>query len=239
MRHYEDLDLNFVDGKWTEGTSEEVIEVPDPYTQEMLLTLQAASKDDVDTAYESAKKHQVKWAKTGPYEKVEIIRKAIRIVEDRKEEFSDWLVKEAVEEAKKDGAEILLEGKRDGNVLSPIIVKGTNDVATARDEMFGPVVTLIPAKDEEHALELANDTEQGLSAAVTSENEKRAFAFAERVESGMVHINDQSVNDEPYIAFGGEKESGVGRFGREHSLNEFTTWKWISVQEETREYPTD
>ena len=47
------------------------------------------------------------------------------------------------------------------------------------------------------------------------------------------------VNDEPYIAFGGVKASGIGRFGREHSLDEFTTWKWISVQEEARDYPFD
>lgn len=144
-----------------------------------------------------------------------------------------------VEKAKSEGAEVLLEGKREGNVLTPFILKGTNDMTTAQNEMFGPVVTLIPAKDEAHALELANDTEQGLSGAVSSSDEKRAFAFAEKMETGMVHINDQSVNDEPYIAFGGVKASGLGRFGREHSLDEFTTWKWISVQEEPRQYPFD
>ncbi|SFC74749.1 aldehyde dehydrogenase (NAD+) [Alkalibacterium subtropicum] len=146
---------------------------------------------------------------------------------------------EEIEKAKSEGAEVILEGKREGNVLTPAILKGTNDMTTAQHEMFGPVVTLIPAKDEAEALELANDTEAGLSGAVSSENEKRAFAFAERMETGMVHINDQSVNDEPYIAFGGEKQSGIGRFGREHSLDEFTTWKWISVQEEPRDYPFD
>lgn len=144
---------------------------------------------------------------------------------------------EEIQAAKKEGAEILLEGKREGNILTPTIIRGTNDSRTARNEMFGPVVTIIPARDEAHALELANDTEAGLSGAVTSSDEKRAFAFAEKMETGMVHINDQSVNDEPYIAFGGEKTSGLGRFGREHSLNEFTTWKWISVQEEARQYP--
>lgn len=142
-----------------------------------------------------------------------------------------------VKQAKDNGAEILLEGKREGNILTPTIIKGSNDLNTAQNEMFGPVVTIIPAKNEEHALELANDTEEGLSGAVTSADEKRAFAFAEKMETGMVHINDQSVNDEPYIAFGGEKSSGLGRFGREHSLDEFTTWKWISIQEKPRKYP--
>lgn len=53
----------------------------------------------------------------------------------------------------------------------------------------------------------------------------------------MVHINDQSVNDEPKIAFGGEKMSGIGRFGREITLDELTTYKWISYQEDQRQYP--
>lgn len=143
-----------------------------------------------------------------------------------------------VEKAKSEGAEVLLEGKRDGNVLSPYVLKGSNDITTAQNEMFGPVITLIPAKDEEEALQLANDTKQGLSGAVSSGDEKRAFDFAQKMKTGMVHINDQTTNDEPYIAFGGEKMSGIGRFGREHSLDEFTTWKWISVQEEPRDYPT-
>ena len=68
-------------------------------------------------------------------------------------------------------------------------------------------------------------------------DKERAFRFAQKWETGMVHINDQSVNDEPYIAFGGEKMSGIGRFGREHSLDEFTTYQWISDQVKPREYP--
>lgn len=485
MNKYEQLDLNYIDGEWRKGRSSEIIESFDPYTEKSYVKVQAASLEDLDEAYESAKKHQKEWAKTNPFKRAGIIRKAIQIMENRKDELVDILVKDAgstiakaelelkitmsvmqlaaefpfrmetivnesmipgkknhlirkplgvvgiigpfnfpmnlsmrsvapalatgnavvlkpghqtpvsggnvlakifeeaglpkgvlqvihpkiseigdafyehpvpnlisftgstkvgkkigevagrevkktilelggnnamvilddadieraakgavygrfmhsgqicmainriivdesvfdefaekfveiakslkhgdptqegtlvgplidgdqvdrlleeVKKAKSEGAEVLLEGKREGNVLTPTILKGTNEMTTAQNEMFGPVVTLIPAKNEEHALELANDTEQGLSGAVSSRDEKRAFAFAEKMETGMVHINDQSVNDEPYIAFGGEKQSGIGRFGREHSLDEFTTWKWISVQETPRDYPFD
>ncbi|WP_172368994.1 aldehyde dehydrogenase family protein [Sporosarcina jiandibaonis] len=142
-----------------------------------------------------------------------------------------------VEKAKEEGAEILLEGSVNGNVMSPFILKGTNEMSTAKNEMFGPVVTIIPVSSEEEALRVANDTEFGLSGSVHAGTAEKAMAFAQKMETGMVHINDQSVNDEPLVAFGGEKSSGVGRFGGEWSLDEFTTFQWISVQEETRQYP--
>jgi acyl-CoA reductase-like NAD-dependent aldehyde dehydrogenase len=142
-----------------------------------------------------------------------------------------------IDQAKQEGAEVLLEGSVEGNVMSPTILKGTNDVATAKHEMFGPVVTIIPVDSEEEALRVANDTEFGLSGSVHAGTVERAKAFALKMETGMVHINDQSVNDEPLVAFGGEKSSGLGRFGGEWSLDEFTTFQWISVQEEKRQYP--
>ncbi|WP_164474937.1 aldehyde dehydrogenase family protein [Indiicoccus explosivorum] len=142
-----------------------------------------------------------------------------------------------VEKAKEEGAEVLLEGKVDGNVMTPFVLKGTNEVSTAKHEMFGPVVTIIPVDSEEEALRVANDTEYGLSGAVHAGTDSKAMAFAKKMETGMVHINDQSVNDEPLVAFGGEKSSGIGRFGGDWSLDEFTTFQWISVQNTSREYP--
>ena len=105
-----------------------------------------------------------------------------------------------------------------------------------KNEMFGPVVTIIPAANEEEALKLANETEAGLSGALHTQDRDRAFKFASKWKTGMIHINDQSVNDEPYIAFGGEKMSGLGRFGRNHSLDSFTTTQWISDQVKPRDY---
>ncbi|MFC2949093.1 aldehyde dehydrogenase family protein [Virgibacillus sediminis] len=144
-----------------------------------------------------------------------------------------------IEEAKKQGAEVVLEGKAEGNILHPYVLTGTNEVATAKHEMFGPVVTIIPADSEEEAVEIANDTPFGLSGAVHAGSPERGVEVAQKLHTGMVHVNDQSVNDEPLIAFGGEKDSGLGRFGGEWSLEEFTTVQWISVQNEKRENPFD
>lgn len=142
-----------------------------------------------------------------------------------------------IEEARQEGAEVVLEGKVDGNVMSPVILTGTNEVATAKNEMFGPVVTIIPVDSEEEAIRVANDTPYGLSGSVHTRSVEKGVEIAKQMETGMVHVNDQSVNDEPLVAFGGEKDSGLGRFGGEWSLEEFTTLQWISTQNKPREYP--
>ncbi|WP_163970235.1 aldehyde dehydrogenase family protein [Oceanobacillus halotolerans] len=142
-----------------------------------------------------------------------------------------------IEKAQEQGANVVLEGKVEGNVMHPYILTGTNDVATAKNEMFGPVATVISADSDEEAIDIANDTQYGLSGAVHAGSPERGVKVAKQIVTGMVHVNDQSVNDEPLIAFGGEKDSGLGRFGGERSLEEFTTMQWISIQSEERESP--
>jgi aldehyde dehydrogenase (NAD+) len=99
------------------------------------------------------------------------------------------------------------------------------------------VVAILKARDEAHALELANATTFGLSGAVHSASEERAAAFARRMETGMTHINDHSVQDEPNAPFGGENNSGLGRFNGEWAIEEFTTDHWITVQHSKRDLP--
>jgi aldehyde dehydrogenase (NAD+) len=144
-----------------------------------------------------------------------------------------------VQRAQEDGAELLLGGEPFGPTglcLPPHVLSGTNDVATAREEVFGPVMTVIRADGEDDALRLANDTEYGLSSAVFSRDVDRAVRFGRRVQAGMTHINDAPVNDDANTAFGGEKDSGIGRFGGQWAIDEFTTDHWISVQHQPREY---
>lgn len=154
------------------------------------------------------------------------------ITESEAKRVVDW-----VEKARAEGAEILLEGKREGTLVHPNVIKATNDTWTAKNEMFGPVANLIVAQNEADALRIANDTAAGLSGAVHTTDKERGFNFAKGWKTGMVHINDQSVNDEPGIAFGGEKTSGIGRFGREITLDEVTTYQWVSDQTVQRQYP--
>ena len=104
-------------------------------------------------------------------------------------------------------------------------------------EIFGPVAPIQRARDEEHALELANATEMGLSSSVFSRDEGRALSFAKKIEAGMTHINDQPVNDSPFAPFGAMKNSGVGRFNGRWAIEAFMTTHWISVQHEKRQFP--
>jgi aldehyde dehydrogenase (NAD+) len=98
---------------------------------------------------------------------------------------------------------------------------------------------LIRADDEAHALQLANDTPYGLSSAVFTGDLGRGLRFAQQVEAGMTHVNDQPVNDLPFSPFGGEKNSGIGRFNGRWAVDAFTTDHWITVQHVPRRYPVD
>ncbi|WP_436535349.1 aldehyde dehydrogenase family protein [Actinoplanes sp. HUAS TT8] len=138
------------------------------------------------------------------------------------------------------GARLLLAGEPHGptgRVLPPHVLLGTNDVATAAEEVFGPVATIIRADDERDALRIANDTTYGLSSAVFTEDVERGIAFALRVEAGMTHVNDTTVHDDVHVAFGGEKQSGLGRFGGDWVLEDLTTQHWVSVQHVRRPLP--
>jgi len=140
--------------------------------------------------------------------------------------------------AKQQGATQLLGVEADGQMLPPhVFTHVSPDSSLFRDESFGPVVPIVRAKNEADALRLANATDYGLSSAVFCGDIDRGVRFAQRIEAGMTHVNDMSVNDEPHVPFGGEKNSGIGRFGGEWIIDEFTAAHWISVQHAPRSYP--
>jgi aldehyde dehydrogenase (NAD+) len=143
-----------------------------------------------------------------------------------------------LEMARAAGVRQVLGGTPIGQVLPPqVFADVANDSELAQSEHFSPVAPLIRAADEEDALRMANATEFGLSSAVFTDNEARGLRFAQRVEAGMTHINDISPNDDPNTMFGGEKNSGLGRFNTDWIIQELTTDHWISVQHEQRQYP--
>lgn len=140
--------------------------------------------------------------------------------------------------AEEDGATVALRGERVGNIITPFVFTDVkNDSRLAQSEIFGPIATIIPFDTEEEAIRLANEVEYGLSAGVFTQDLERGLAVAQRIESGMAHVNDQPVNVEAQMPFGGEKASGLGRFGGQWALEEFTTVQWVSVQEKPRKYP--
>lgn len=133
------------------------------------------------------------------------------------------------------GARVALEGRTEGNVIQPwILADCTNDMPACCNEVFGPVCCLIKAADEDEAVRIANDTDYGLSGSVFTTDIFHGMEVARRIESGMVHVNDQSINDEPQCMFGGEKCSGVGRFNAQWVVDKFTTEQWVSVQAQPR-----
>ena len=111
-------------------------------------------------------------------------------------------------------------------------------MAAFTEEIFGPVAPVTTFKNDEEAIELANRTEYGLAAAIFSNDVDRAMRIAERLNAGLVHINDQTINDDPRIPFGGTGASGNGgRFGSVSNLEEFTTWRWMTIRAKGHPYP--
>jgi acyl-CoA reductase-like NAD-dependent aldehyde dehydrogenase len=143
-----------------------------------------------------------------------------------------------IADAKGKGAKVLAGGTRDGAVVAATLIDHVGpEMRLYAEESFGPVKPIIRVKDEEEAIRVANDTEYGLSAAVFSRDIQRAMAVANRIESGICHINGPTVSDEPQMPFGGVKASGHGRFGGKAAIAEFTDLRWITIEDPNQHYP--
>ena len=143
-----------------------------------------------------------------------------------------------VDDAVAKGAKVEVGGKTWDNFVEPTVLTNVNaDMDIWNDETFGPVVMVVPFRTEEEAIALNNDTDYGLTAAIWTDDEARALEIAGRLETGMVHVNCQNVNDEPHVPFGGVKASGVGRYGGRWSLDAFTELRWITLDRGGRHFP--
>ncbi|MEU5364627.1 aldehyde dehydrogenase family protein [Streptomyces sp. NPDC005925] len=143
-----------------------------------------------------------------------------------------------VEQAVAEGATALLHGATTDNLVEPSVLTGVPaDSRLLQDQVFGPVVFLVPFDGEEEAIRIVNDTRYGLSGAVHTGDIERGVRFAQQIDTGMFHVNDSTVQDDPLVPFGGEKHSGVGRINGEATLEAFTTLKWISVQHGRSVFP--
>jgi acyl-CoA reductase-like NAD-dependent aldehyde dehydrogenase len=134
---------------------------------------------------------------------------------------------------------IQVNGGGASGVLMPahVIDKVTPQMKLFRDESFGPVVAVTRARDEAHAVELANDTDYGLSAAVFTGDTARGLRVAKQIKSGICHINGPTVHDEAQMPFGGVKASGYGRFGGRAGIDAFTELRWITIETAPGHYP--
>lgn len=138
-----------------------------------------------------------------------------------------------IQSAKEQGAELVYEGGIEGNLVYPHIFTGVApESPLAQEESFGPILPVLKARDEAHALKLANDTRFGLSSAVCTSNIEHGVHFTEQLDIGMTHINGISVADQANAPFGGEKNSGLGRFNGRWIFEEFTRTHWLTVPSE-------
>ena len=143
-----------------------------------------------------------------------------------------------IDDAVNRGAKVVTGGTNEGVFFTPTIVDHvTPEMKLFRDESFGPIVAVTRVNGVEEAIANANDTEYGLSAAVFGRDVGRAIAVAERIESGICHVNGATVHDEAQMPFGGVKASGYGRFGGKAGIDAFTELRWITVETQPKQYP--
>jgi aldehyde dehydrogenase (NAD+) len=139
-----------------------------------------------------------------------------------------------VAEGQAAGARLVCGGTRaegdlaEGNFVTPtLFTEVSNDMSIAREEIFGPVLSVIPFTDEEEAIRIANDTEYGLAATVWTSDIKRAMRMTRAIRAGTVGINGYQL--EPHAAFGGYQQSGLGREGGRPAIESYTELKTVMV----------
>lgn len=143
-----------------------------------------------------------------------------------------------IDDALAKGATLLCGGKASNTLMAPTLLDHvTADMKIYSEESFGPVKGIVRVKGIDEAVRCANDNEYGLSAAVFSRDTARALRVAQRIESGICHINGPTVHDEPQMHFGGVKNSGIGHFGGQSGIDAFTDLRWVSLQTSPRHYP--
>jgi acyl-CoA reductase-like NAD-dependent aldehyde dehydrogenase len=147
-------------------------------------------------------------------------------------------VKDRVADAVSKGARVLAGGDAEGPCFqATLLTDVSEDSDFAKVETFGPVAAIEIVDSADEAVERANATSYGLASGIITQDADRGLALAQRVEAGIVHVNDQPIGDEPQMPFGGVKDSGFGRFGGSAVVDEFTDLRWITVQSGSHPYP--
>ncbi len=147
-------------------------------------------------------------------------------------------VRARVDEAVAKGARVLAGGEAVGPCYAATLLADVPDDSDfARHETFGPVAAIDVVGSPDEAVERANATSYGLSAGLITQDADRGLALARRIDSGIVHVNDQTVADEPQMPFGGVKDSGFGRFGGTAVMDEFTELRWVTVTSGSHPFP--
>ncbi len=138
------------------------------------------------------------------------------------------------------GARLAAGGTYEGLFYRPTVLTDAPLTAPAHaEEIFGPVAPVVPFRDLDEAARLAGGTAYRLTLGILTRDVMKGRALAERVPSGLVHINDQTVNDEALIPFGGVGKSGTGarHGGTQADLDAFTETQWVTMRADLPHYP--
>ena len=157
------------------------------------------------------------------------------VVNKRAAQRVSALIKDAIDK----GATVLagtgeIEGDEQTLIRPVLLTDITKDMEIYYGEIFGPATVIHVVENNDEAVALANDTDYGLTGGVISENMTEALDVANRIETGIIHVNDQGIADEPMAPFGGVKNTGYGRFGGDAGVDAFTVTRWFTVQETGR-----
>ncbi|MEU1124171.1 aldehyde dehydrogenase family protein [Streptomyces sp. NPDC005899] len=153
-------------------------------------------------------------------------------------EFQADALTALVDEALAAGATALVRGRTRGSLVEPTVLTGLPAGSPLlTQEVFGPVALLAAFDGEDEAVRLVNDSPQGLSGAVHTADTERGVRFARRIASGVFHVNDSAAQDDPLVALGGDRLSGMDRLNGEAAVEAFTTQQWVSVQHGRTTFP--
>lgn len=197
-----------------------------------------AYKMYIDAAFRA----RLSWHETPPAKRAGFFLKAAELLEKKRKDLSQILIRKSGSVFRKAmfeiGATALCGTKHEGLFYHPTVLTGVDErMEIFQEETFGPIAPVMAVSDVDEAIRVANNTPYGLSAGIITGDFNQGLEIAERIESGMVHINDSFIHDEPHLPFGGVKDSGLGRFGGKASIEELTELRLVTVQRKPRHFP--
>ena len=225
------------------------LDVIEPATTQPIGRVSRAAPDDVRASCAAARQAQKGWSALPYAGRAKVFRKAAELLEANRPEFATWIVRETGGIQPKAMFEIdsvlhhcheaaAMPTQPKGLVLPSAEDGVTPEMPVFREEIFGPVVAITRFGTDAEAIALANDTEYGLSAGVYTRDVGRGMVIGERLHVGLVHVNDQTVNDDGTMPIGRRGASGNGsRHGGPANWDEFTQWQWTPVRNAAPPYP--
>ncbi|EJR8798535.1 aldehyde dehydrogenase family protein [Escherichia coli] len=220
----------FINGEYTAAAENETFETVDPVTQAPLAKIARGKSVDIDRAVSAARSvfERGDWSQAAPAKRKAVLNKLADLMEAHADSVHSF-----IREGESKG-QLLLDGRNAGlaAAIGPtIFVDVDPNASLSREEIFGPVLVVTRFTSEEQALQLANDSQYGLGAAVWTRDLSRAHRMSRRLKAGSVFVNNYNDGDMT-VPFGGYKQSGNGRDKSLHALEKFTELKtiWISLE---------